>query len=177
VEDNWRRIGVAFWVQRRRYLTVARLKRMLQGLEPAVMPGPGEGLESRVRCLVFRLRRPGYFERLRYSLDRNGNPDWDRQPWKSLPGSAREAYDRRAAEEATCLSLRQRHLAEQPREEEPQDGSDLADPSATEDPTRAATLAEQTSAPAARGLRGIVARLRSRFFKLLPIRRPEEKVV
>jgi hypothetical protein len=37
--------------------------------------GPADdGLEDRVRCLVFRLRRPEYFERLRYSLDRDGRP-------------------------------------------------------------------------------------------------------
>ena len=84
-EDPWRRIGVAFWLQRRRYLTSARAKRMFRGLEPVSLGPANEGLENGVRCLVFRLRRPGYFERLRYSLDRNGDPDWSRQPWRSLP--------------------------------------------------------------------------------------------
>ena len=68
------RIGVAFWLQRRRYLTSARAKRMFRGLEPVSLGPANEGLENGVRCLVFRLRRPGYFERLRYSLDRNGDP-------------------------------------------------------------------------------------------------------
>jgi hypothetical protein len=84
-EDPWRRIGVAFWVQRRRYLTRARARRMFRGQEPVSLGPANEGLENRVRCLVFRLRRPGYFERLRYSLDRNGDPDWSRLPWRSLP--------------------------------------------------------------------------------------------
>ena len=58
---------------------------MYRGQEPVSL-GPGnEGLENRVRCLVFRLRRPGYFERLRYSFDRNGDPDWSREPWRSMP--------------------------------------------------------------------------------------------
>ena len=30
-EDPWRRIGVVFWLQRRRYLTRARVRRMYQG--------------------------------------------------------------------------------------------------------------------------------------------------
>jgi hypothetical protein len=86
-EDPWWRIGVVFWRQRRRYLTPARVKRMLRGLEPVTVRAADEGLENRVRCMVFRLRRPGYFERLRYGLDRNGDPDWNRQPWQSsLPG-------------------------------------------------------------------------------------------
>ena len=85
-EDNYRRVGVAFWIQRRRYLTPARVRRIRAGLERFRFEDTDEGLESRVRCLVFRLRRPGYFERLRYGLDRNGDPDWSREPWRSLPG-------------------------------------------------------------------------------------------
>jgi hypothetical protein len=85
-EDPWRRIGLVFWIQRRRYLTPARVKRMLAGLDPVSIPASDEGLETRMRCVVFRLRRPGYFERLSYGLDRNGDPDWSRQPWRSLPG-------------------------------------------------------------------------------------------
>ena len=85
-EDNYWRIGVVFWIQRRRYLTPARVKLIRAGLEPLVLGAADEGLENRVRCLVFRLRRPGYFERLSYGLDRNGDPDWSRLPWRSLPG-------------------------------------------------------------------------------------------
>jgi hypothetical protein len=95
-EDNWRRIGIVFWVQHRRFLTTARLKRMLAGLEPLSVPGPNEGLESRVRCRVFRLRRPGYFERLRYGLDRNGAPDWECELWRSAVQSGKVPRRRRA---------------------------------------------------------------------------------
>jgi hypothetical protein len=73
-EDNYRRIGVAFWIQRRCYLTPAHLKRMLAGLEPLVMRGGDEGLENPVRVPGVRLRRPGYFEQLQYGLDWNGDP-------------------------------------------------------------------------------------------------------
>jgi hypothetical protein len=62
-----------------------------------------EGLENRVRCAMFRLRRPGYFERLRYSLDRNGDPDWNRQPWRSLP-RYREQWEAMARRNSGCGS-------------------------------------------------------------------------
>ena len=45
-EDPWRRIGVAFWLQRRRYLTSARAKRMFRGLEPVSL-GPANGIGER----------------------------------------------------------------------------------------------------------------------------------
>jgi hypothetical protein len=102
-EDPWWRIGVVFWRQRRRYLTSARVKRMLAGLEPVTVRAVDEGLENRVRCAMFRLRRPGYFERLRYSLDRNGDPDWNRQPWRSLPGY-REQWEAVARRNSGCAS-------------------------------------------------------------------------
>ena len=87
-EDKYRRIGVALWIQRRRYLTAARVKRIMAGFERFRIEeaAADAGLESRVRCLVFRLRRPGYFERMSYGLDRNGDPDWSREPWRSMPG-------------------------------------------------------------------------------------------
>ena len=98
-EDPWLRMGVVFWLQRRRYLTLARVRRMFRGQEPVSLGPANEGLENRVRCLVFRLRRPGYFERLRYSLGRNGDPDWSQPPWCSLPRYREqwEAARRRAA--------------------------------------------------------------------------------
>ena len=110
-EDNHRRIGVAFWIQRRRYLTAARVKRIMAGFERFRIEEalPDQGLESTVRYLIFRLRRPGYFERLSYGLDRNGDPDWSQQPWRSLPGyrerweaaRQREAEARRKSEPPT----------------------------------------------------------------------------
>jgi hypothetical protein len=86
VKDEWRRIGLVFWVQRKKYRTVARLLRVLLGVESVACPGPGQGLEARVRSRIFRLRRPRPLERARLALDPNGNPDWSREPWRSLPG-------------------------------------------------------------------------------------------
>ena len=89
-QDNYRRIGVAFWIQRRRYITRARTRRIMAGLERFRVRAADEGLEGRVRCLVFRMRRPGYDERMYYGLDRNGDPDWSREPWRSMPAYRQE---------------------------------------------------------------------------------------
>jgi hypothetical protein len=95
VRDDWRRIGLLFWVQRKRYWTPKRVGRILLGVEEPPPPGPEEGLENAVRSLVFRLKRPGAYERFHYGLDANGDPDWDREPWRSLPGGRREPEARR----------------------------------------------------------------------------------
>jgi hypothetical protein len=58
VKDEWRRIGLVFWVQRKKYRTVARLLRVLLGVQSVACPGPKPGLETRVRSRIFRLRRP-----------------------------------------------------------------------------------------------------------------------
>jgi hypothetical protein len=73
VEDRWRGIGLAFWVQRRRYLTLKRLVRVLQGRETLRLRGPTEGLERRVRSLCFRLGKPNYEQQMRHGLDKQGN--------------------------------------------------------------------------------------------------------
>jgi hypothetical protein len=104
IRDLWRRIGLRFWVQRKRYWTLARLRRILSGagvgagLVPAqtgrprgaplhaggaTPPGPNQGLERVVRSRAFRLAKPGAIERYRYSLQAKGDPDWERGPWKS----------------------------------------------------------------------------------------------
>ena len=72
VEDPYRRIGVVFWVQRRRYWNPRRIARVLAGLDPA--PEELRRLEGGLRCLVFRMRKPrNWEERFRYGLDRQGN--------------------------------------------------------------------------------------------------------
>ena len=96
-EDHWRRIGIAFWVQHRRYLTRERLMRALTGLETVAWPAPNEGLETRIRCRIFRLRRPGYFERLRYGLDPNGDPDHNSEPWRRAARTGKFSTPRRIA--------------------------------------------------------------------------------
>ena len=74
VEDPYRRIGVVFWVQRRRYWNPKRIARVLAGLDP--VPGLEElrAPEGGLRRLVFRMRKPrNWDERFRYGLDREGN--------------------------------------------------------------------------------------------------------
>ena len=152
-EDNYQRIGVAFWIQRRRYLTPARVKRIRAGLEPLVLGAADEGLESRVRCLVFRLRRPGYFERLSYGLDRNGDPDWSRLPWRSLP-RYREQWEAAARGRSACGP---RAAAASPP------GTSRHDAGWAPGPEAGAAQAPPPDA----GLRGILCRLGSGFLKLL----------
>ena len=96
-EDPWLRIGIVFWRQHRRFLTEAWLKRVRAGLQPVSAPGANEGLESRIRCRVFRLRRPGYFERLRYGLDRDGNPDPDCELRRRIARTGKVPRRRRVA--------------------------------------------------------------------------------
>jgi hypothetical protein len=122
VLDPWRRIGLRFWMQRKRYWTLARLRRMLPpggtatpGCVPPPEPAPpsggalapiagtwhsqgwlchrspNEGLERAVRSRAFRLAKPGAIERHRYGLQRNGDPDWERDPWKSALAQRRAA--------------------------------------------------------------------------------------
>ncbi len=49
VTDDWRRIGLLFWVQRKRYWTPKRVERVLLGLEEPAPPRLEEGLENAVR--------------------------------------------------------------------------------------------------------------------------------
>ncbi len=63
IVDQWRRIGLVFWVRRPRYWTLERHLRILVGLEPLAPPPPGCRLEQRWRRLRFRTRKPGLWER------------------------------------------------------------------------------------------------------------------
>ncbi len=62
IEDRWRRIGLVFWVQRRRYWTLERQVRVMLGAEPFAPPPPGHQLEQRWRRRRFRPGRPGLWE-------------------------------------------------------------------------------------------------------------------
>lgn len=72
IVDRWTRVAVVFWCQRRQRL--------------AGWPLGYRVYEGAVRCLRYRIAKPGALERDRYKLLANGDPDWSREPWKSLKG-------------------------------------------------------------------------------------------
>jgi hypothetical protein len=79
VHDYYRRIGIVFYAQWRRLDTDQRCKAVLLGLEPFRL-GNGE-LEDALRCRVYRLARPRFWERMRFCLDKQGryHPEWEEE--------------------------------------------------------------------------------------------------
>jgi hypothetical protein len=72
MKNPWRRIGMVYWVQRKRYWTGKRfIQDVLNGV-PSPVPTVAQALESKLRKRVFRLGRPGFLEQMRYRLDRDG---------------------------------------------------------------------------------------------------------
>jgi len=71
--DERRRVGITYWVQRKRYWTPERVILAAFNQYPAGVPTVGEALEEKLRHRVFRLGRPGLWDRLRYGLDEHGN--------------------------------------------------------------------------------------------------------
>jgi len=63
--DEHRRIGIVYWVQRKRYWTLARKLEALAGIYPANVPTLGEALQDKLRHRVYRMRRPGLWEQQR----------------------------------------------------------------------------------------------------------------
>ncbi|MGO9274147.1 MAG: hypothetical protein ACLQOO_28580 [Terriglobia bacterium] len=80
IKDHQRRIGLVFWVQRRRYWTVERLCEDLESDEPVPIPAVGQVMEDKLRKRAFRLGRPRFVERMQYGLDRDGLVDPDAPP-------------------------------------------------------------------------------------------------
>jgi len=78
--DRWTRAGMVFWCQRRRRL--------------AGWPAGYRLYEGAVRCRRFRIAKPGGLERERYRLLANGDPDWSREPWRSLKGDEWKKWPR-----------------------------------------------------------------------------------
>jgi hypothetical protein len=76
IHDYRRRIGIVFWAQHQRCFTWPRLRRVMLHLETPAPPEPGtpagDAVEEGIRCLVFRLARPRFWERLRFCLDKEG---------------------------------------------------------------------------------------------------------
>ena len=66
--DERRRIGIVYWVQRRRYWTLARKLELLAGRCPPDVPTLGEALEDRLRHRVYQMKWPGLWERQRLGI-------------------------------------------------------------------------------------------------------------
>jgi hypothetical protein len=66
------RIGMVYWVQRKRYWTEKRFIQDVRNGYPSPVPTAAQALESTLRKRVFRLGRPDFLERMRYRLDRDG---------------------------------------------------------------------------------------------------------
>jgi len=71
--DQRRRVGITYWVQRKRYWTPERVILAALNQYPAAVPTLGEALEEKLRHRVFRLGRPGLWDRLRHGLDEHGH--------------------------------------------------------------------------------------------------------
>ena len=80
IKDHWKRIGMVYWVQRRRYWTGQRFWKDLASGQPAPIPTVGEVMEEKLRKRVFRLGRPGFIERIEYGLDGRGVVDPNATP-------------------------------------------------------------------------------------------------
>jgi hypothetical protein len=94
VEDPYRRIGIVFWVQHRRYWNPRRLGRVLAGLDPVPAVEELRTLEGGLRSLSFRMRKArNWDERFRYGLDRQGNfrPELYAQYRRAARGDRRHA--------------------------------------------------------------------------------------
>jgi hypothetical protein len=72
MKNHWLRIGMVYWVQRKRYWTGKRfIQDVLNGV-PSPVPTVAQALESKLRKRVFRLGRPDFLEQVQYGLDRDG---------------------------------------------------------------------------------------------------------
>jgi len=101
--DERRRVGITYWVQRKRYWTPLRVVLAALNQYPVGVPTVGEALEERLRHRVFRLGRPGLWDRLRYGLDIDGNvrPGSVRPPRAEPKGNHANGAD--GANEAVVL--------------------------------------------------------------------------
>jgi len=73
IKDRRRRIGMVYWVQRKRWWTMERVIQAVGNSYPADAPTLGEALQEKLRHRVYWMRRPGFWERQRYGLDQRGN--------------------------------------------------------------------------------------------------------
>ena len=72
IKDPRLRIGMVYWVQRKRYWTAKRfIQDVLNGV-PSPVPTVAQALEGKLRKRVYRLGRPDFREQVQYGLDRDG---------------------------------------------------------------------------------------------------------
>jgi hypothetical protein len=99
IRHPWARLGVVFYVQRRRGWRKRQVSVRLWeslGRYPGAgtwkPPDPGPEFESGLRSRIYRLGRPRYWEQIRYCLDRRGcyHPEW-RGPYRKLRREMRES--------------------------------------------------------------------------------------
>jgi len=96
MRNPWRRIGMVYWVQRKRYWTGKRLVRDLLSGVPSPVPTVAQALESELRKRVYRLGRPDFVERVQCRLDREGFFDPNApQPDPALLREHRKLYSGR----------------------------------------------------------------------------------
>jgi hypothetical protein len=64
---------MVYWMQRKRFWTLARKLEVLAGGCPANVPTLGQALQDKLHHRAFRMRRPGLWERQRLGLEEHGN--------------------------------------------------------------------------------------------------------
>jgi len=80
MKNHWLRIGMVYWVQRKRYWTMKRLYRDFVSGQRSPVPTVSQALESKLRKRAFRLGRPGFLERIQYGLGQDGFADPNLKP-------------------------------------------------------------------------------------------------
>lgn len=83
IADQRQRVGIVYWVQRKRYWTAERARQAALNLHPAGAPTLGEALESKLRHRVFRPGSP-----VIQSGQTGGNGDGTRMPVGSESASS-----------------------------------------------------------------------------------------
>jgi hypothetical protein len=72
MKNPWLRVGMVYWVQRKRYWTGERFVQDVLNGVPSPVPTVAQALESKLRKRVYRLGRPDFLDQVRYGLDRDG---------------------------------------------------------------------------------------------------------
>jgi hypothetical protein len=99
IRHPWARLGLVFYVQRRRGWRRRQLSARLWeslGRYPGAgswkPPASGPELETGLRSRIYRLGRPRYWEQIRYCLDRRGcyHPEW-RGPYRKVRQQLRDS--------------------------------------------------------------------------------------